>query len=63
MGFSGLSRGSTALLIGITPPGSKAILDTSLFIGSRKTRAAGSGLVVPLGQFVYSICLSQLTVP
>jgi Zn-dependent alcohol dehydrogenase len=42
MGFSGLSRGGTALLIGITPPGAQAILDTSLFIGSRSfTRTSG----------------------
>jgi Zn-dependent alcohol dehydrogenase len=42
MGFSGISRGGTALLIGITPPGAQAILDTSLFIGSRSfTRTSG----------------------
>jgi S-(hydroxymethyl)glutathione dehydrogenase/alcohol dehydrogenase len=42
MGYSGLSRGGTALLIGITPPGAQAILDTSLFIGSRSfTRTSG----------------------
>jgi S-(hydroxymethyl)glutathione dehydrogenase/alcohol dehydrogenase len=42
MGYSGLSRGGTALLIGITPPGAQAILDTSLFIGSRGfTRTSG----------------------
>ncbi|HEY7320473.1 MAG TPA: zinc-binding dehydrogenase [Candidatus Binatia bacterium] len=42
MGYSGLSRGGTALLIGITPPGAKAILDTSLFIGNRSfTRTSG----------------------
>jgi Zn-dependent alcohol dehydrogenase len=42
MGFSGHSRGGTALLIGITPPGAQAILDTSLFIGSRNfTRTSG----------------------
>jgi len=41
-GFSGRSRGGTALLIGITPPNAKAILDTSLFIGSRSfTRTSG----------------------
>ena len=35
-------RGGTALLIGITPPGAQAILDTSLFIGSRSfTRTSG----------------------
>jgi Zn-dependent alcohol dehydrogenase len=42
MGYSGLNRGGTALLIGITPPGAKAILDTSLFIGNRSfTRTSG----------------------
>src|SRR5262245_66697228 len=42
MGYSGLNRGGTALLIGITPPGAKATLDTSWFIGSRSfTRTSG----------------------
>jgi Zn-dependent alcohol dehydrogenase len=42
MGYSGLNRGGIALLIGITPPGAQAILDTSLFIGSRSfTRTSG----------------------
>jgi Zn-dependent alcohol dehydrogenase len=42
MGHSGFSKGGTALLIGITPPGAKAILDTSLFIGNRFfTRTSG----------------------
>jgi S-(hydroxymethyl)glutathione dehydrogenase / alcohol dehydrogenase len=42
MGFPGFHRGGTALLIGTTPPGSKAILDTSLFIGIRNfTRTSG----------------------
>jgi Zn-dependent alcohol dehydrogenase len=42
MGFPGFHRGGTALLIGITPPGAQAILDTSLFIGSRSfTRTSG----------------------
>ncbi len=41
-GFSGLNRGGTALLVGITPPDSKAILDTSLFVGNRSfTRTSG----------------------
>jgi Zn-dependent alcohol dehydrogenase len=41
-GYSGLSRGGTALLIGITPPDAKASLDTSLFIGNRSfTRTSG----------------------
>ena len=35
-------RGGIALLVGITPPGAQATLDTSLFIGSRSfTRASG----------------------
>jgi len=34
-GFSGRNKGGTALLIGITPPNAKAILDTGLFVGSR----------------------------
>jgi Zn-dependent alcohol dehydrogenase len=41
-GFSGLDRGGTALLIGITPPGAQVSLDTSLFIGNRSfTRTSG----------------------
>jgi len=41
-GFSGRSRGGTALLIGITPPNAKAIVDTNLFAGSRSfTRTSG----------------------
>ena len=41
-GYSGKNRGGTALLIGITPPNAKAILDTSLFAGSRSfTRTSG----------------------
>jgi len=41
-GFSGLNKGGTALLVGITPPDAKAILDTSLFIGNRSfTRTSG----------------------
>jgi Zn-dependent alcohol dehydrogenase len=41
-GFSGLNRGGTALLIGITPPGAQVSLDTSLFIGNRSfTRTSG----------------------
>ena len=41
-GYSGRNRGGTALLIGITPPDAKAILDTSLFIGNRSfTRTSG----------------------
>lgn len=41
-GFSGLNKGGTALLIGITPPDAKAILDTSLFAGNRSfTRTSG----------------------
>jgi len=41
-GYSGLNRGGAALLIGITPPDAKAILDTSLFGGNRSfTRTSG----------------------
>ncbi len=41
-GYAGMNRGGTALLIGITPPDAKAILDTSLFIGNRSfTRTSG----------------------
>lgn len=41
-GYSGMSRGGTALLVGITPPDAKAILDTNWFIGSRSfTRTSG----------------------
>jgi Zn-dependent alcohol dehydrogenase len=42
VGYSGLNRGGTALLVGITPPGTKASLDTSLFGGNRSfTRTSG----------------------
>ena len=41
-GYSGLNRGGTGLLIGITPPATKAILDTNLFVGNRSfTRTSG----------------------
>jgi Zn-dependent alcohol dehydrogenase len=41
-GYSGLNRGGAALLIGITPPDAKAILDTNLFGGNRLfTRTSG----------------------
>jgi len=41
-GYSGLNRGGTGLLIGITPPDAKASLDTSLFGGNRSfTRTSG----------------------
>jgi Zn-dependent alcohol dehydrogenase len=41
-GYSGMNRGGTALLIGITPPDRKALLDTNFFIGSRSfTRTSG----------------------
>jgi Zn-dependent alcohol dehydrogenase len=41
-GYSGKDKGGTALLVGITPPNAKAILDTSLFAGSRSfTRTSG----------------------
>ena len=42
-GFSGLNQGGSALLVGITPPGAKAILDTSLFIGNRSFRRTSGG--------------------
>jgi Zn-dependent alcohol dehydrogenase len=41
-GYSGMNRGGTALLVGITPSDAKAVLDTSLFIGNRSfTRTSG----------------------
>jgi Zn-dependent alcohol dehydrogenase len=41
-GYSGMNKGGTALLVGITPPDAKAILDTSLFAGNRSfTRTSG----------------------
>ena len=41
-GYSGLNRGGTALLIGITPPDAKAVIDTNLFVGNRSfTRTSG----------------------
>jgi len=41
-GYSGLNRGGTALLVGITPPGVKAVLDTAWFAGNRSfTRTSG----------------------
>jgi Zn-dependent alcohol dehydrogenase len=41
-GYSGLNRGGTALLVGITPPGVKAVLDTAWFGGNRSfTRTSG----------------------
>jgi Zn-dependent alcohol dehydrogenase len=42
-GYSGLNEGGTALLVGITPPGAKATLDTSLFIGNRSFRRTSGG--------------------
>ena len=42
-GYSGLNRGGTALLIGITPPGTRALLDTSLFIGNRSFSRTSGG--------------------
>ena len=42
VGYSGLNRGGTALLVGITPPGARAVLDTALFAGNRSfTRTSG----------------------
>jgi Zn-dependent alcohol dehydrogenase len=41
-GFPGLRRGGTALLVGLTPPGAEAALDTDLFGGGRSfTRTTG----------------------
>ncbi len=41
-GYSGRNRGGIALLIGITPPNAKAMIDTNLFVGSRSfTRTSG----------------------
>ena len=42
-GFSGLNQGGTALLVGITPPDAKALLDTSLFIGNRAFKRTSGG--------------------
>lgn len=42
-GFSGLNLGGVALLVGITPPDAKAMLDTSLFIGNRSFRRTSGG--------------------
>ena len=42
-GFSGLNQGGTALLVGITPPDAKALLDTSLFIGNRSFKRTSGG--------------------
>jgi len=50
-GFSGLNKGGTALLIGITPPGAKAVLDTSLFIGNRSFARTSGGDCKPERDF------------
>jgi Zn-dependent alcohol dehydrogenase len=42
-GFSGLNQGGVALLVGITPPNAKALLDTSLFIGNRSFKRTSGG--------------------
>ncbi len=42
-GYSGMNKGGTALLVGITPPGAKATLDTSLFAGNRCFRRTSGG--------------------
>jgi Zn-dependent alcohol dehydrogenase len=42
-GYAGLSRGGAALLIGITPPDARALLDTSLFIGNRSFSRTSGG--------------------
>jgi Zn-dependent alcohol dehydrogenase len=43
MGHSGFEKGGTALLVGITPPGAKAVLDTGLFIGNRSFMRTSGG--------------------
>jgi Zn-dependent alcohol dehydrogenase len=50
-GFSGLNTGGTALLIGLTPPGAKAVLDTSLFIGNRSFARTSGGDCKPERDF------------
>jgi len=42
-GYSGRNKGGTALLVGITPPGAKATLDTSLFVGNRSFARTSGG--------------------
>ena len=42
-GYSGMNKGGTALLVGITPPGAKAVLDTSLFVGNRSFARTSGG--------------------
>jgi Zn-dependent alcohol dehydrogenase len=42
-GFSGLNQGGMALLVGITPPDAKAMIDTNLFIGNRAFRRTSGG--------------------
>ena len=42
-GYSGLNRGGAALLVGITPPGAKAVLDTALFGGNRSFTPTSGG--------------------
>jgi Zn-dependent alcohol dehydrogenase len=42
-GFSGLNTGGKALLVGITPPDTKAMLDTSLFVGNRSFMRTSGG--------------------
>jgi Zn-dependent alcohol dehydrogenase len=42
-GYAGLNRGGAALLIGITPPGARALLDTSLFTGNRSFSRTSGG--------------------
>jgi len=50
-GYSGLNKGGTALLVGITPPNSKAMLDTSLFIGNRSFSRTSGGDCKPNRDF------------
>lgn len=50
-GFSGLNKGGAALLIGITPPGAKALLDTGLFLGNRSFARTSGGDCKPERDF------------
>ncbi|HSQ12145.1 MAG TPA: zinc-binding dehydrogenase [Candidatus Deferrimicrobium sp.] len=50
-GFSGLNQGGTALLVGITPPDAKALIDTSLFIGNRSFKRTSGGDCKPERDF------------
>jgi Zn-dependent alcohol dehydrogenase len=51
MGHSGHNKGGTALLVGITPPGAKAVIDTSLFVGNRSFSRTSGGDCRPARDF------------